>query len=58
MKAGQEPMTASVYDVMEAEKSYRLWVDASGFPIRSARETPDGPLEVRRVRLKTKPGAW
>ena len=55
---GQEPMMASVYDVMEAESTYRLWVDPSGFPIRLERETPDGPLEIRRVRLKAKPGAW
>ena len=55
---GQEPMIASVYDVMDAESSYRLWVDPSGFPIRLERETPDGPLEIRRVRLKAKPGAW
>ena len=56
--SGQGTMTASVYDVMEAESSYRLWVDPSGFPIRVQRETADGPLEVHRVRLRMKPGAW
>jgi len=55
---GQGPMIATVYDVMEAESSYRLWVDPSGFPLRLERETPDGPLEIRRVRLKAKPGTW
>jgi hypothetical protein len=56
--AGQEPMMASVYEVMEAESTYRIWVDPDGFPIRWQEETPDGPLEMLRVRLKTKPGAW
>ena len=55
---GQEPVTASVYEVTEAESSYRLWLDPSGFPMRSERETPEGPLEVRRVRFQMTPGAW
>lgn len=55
---GQEPIHVSVYDVMEEDSTYRLWVDPSGFPLRVERETPDGPLEIRRVRFRPKAGAW
>ena len=55
---GTESLVVSGYEVMEAESTYRLWVDASGFPTRVERETPDGLLEVRRVRFRPKAGAW
>jgi hypothetical protein len=55
---GQEVIVASVYEVMEAETSYRLWMDPSGFPLRLERETPEGPLEIRRIRFRPKSEAW
>jgi hypothetical protein len=55
---GTDVMVASAYEVMEAETSYRLWVDSSGFPLRLERETPEGTLEIRRVRFRPTPEAW
>jgi hypothetical protein len=51
-------VVASVYEITQTESSYRLWLDPSGFPIRSERETPEGPLEFRLVRFQKDPRAW
>jgi hypothetical protein len=55
---GQEVIVAAAYEVMEADTSYRLWVDPSGFPLRLEKETPEGTLEIRRIRFRPKPVAW
>ncbi len=54
----QGKVVASVYEITQSESSYRLWLDPSGFPIRTERETPDGPLEIRLVRFDKQPRAW
>ncbi len=54
----QGEVVASIYDVTQSESSYRLWLDPSGFPIRTERETPDGLLEIRLVRFDKHPRAW
>ena len=54
----QGNVVASVYEVTQSESSYTLWLDLSGFPIRTERETPEGPLEIRLVRFDKHPRAW
>ena len=54
----QGKVVASVYEITQSESSYRLWLDPSGFPIRTERETPEGPLEIRLVRFDKHPRAW
>ena len=54
----QGNVVASVYEITQSESSYRLWLDPSGFPIRTERETPDGLLEIRLVRFDKHPRAW
>ena len=54
----QGSVVASIFEVTQSESSYRLWLDPTGFPIRTERETPDGPLEVRLVRFDKDPRAW
>ena len=54
----QGKVVASVYEITQSESSYRLWLDPTGFPIRTERETPDGPLEIRLVRFDKQPRAW
>jgi hypothetical protein len=55
---GSGKVLASLYQITSPDFTERLWIDPSGFPIRSVRELPDGPLETRLVRLDVKPGAW
>ena len=49
----QGKVVASVYEITQSESSYRLWLDPSGFPIRTERETPEGPLRQAPAGLVT-----